>query len=251
MVKCDSSLQRMCFQCSRVQWWWALHPSSQRLALHMVILGLCEAAGPCKPISLSSRRTVIVLSLLPEAVWNSVVSVATENRRFLCTTRFGTQWSCSVSLCGLQLHGWAVVAPRHFHFTITALIVDRGSSSRAEIFRTDLLERWHPMTVPHWKSLSSSVRLFYCQCPCMDGCVLDLIHLSATGVAEIVKSTNFKGCQDTFVYIIYLLDLLMFWGRNVQCHDHVVKRQCYGLTFMIALVSARSFFYDKINATCM
>ena len=56
----------------------------------------------------------------------------------------------------------AIVAPGNFHFTIKA--VDRDSSSRAEIWWTDLLERWHPMTVPSWKSLSSSVRQFYCQC---------------------------------------------------------------------------------------
>ena len=82
--------------------------------------------------------------------------------------RFSTWRSRSVSLCGLPLRGWAVVAPRHFHFTITALTVDRGSSSRAEIWQTDLLERWHPMTVPSWKSLSSSVRTFYCQCLSME-----------------------------------------------------------------------------------
>ena len=34
------------------------------------------------------------------------------------------------------------------HFTITALTVDRGSSSREEILLTDLLERWPPITVP-------------------------------------------------------------------------------------------------------
>jgi hypothetical protein len=43
----------------------------------------------------------------------------------------------------------AVVAPRCFHFTITALTVDQGSSSRAEIWPADLL--------------SSSVRPFYYQ----------------------------------------------------------------------------------------
>uniref|UniRef100_A0A673Y802 Uncharacterized protein n=1 Tax=Salmo trutta TaxID=8032 RepID=A0A673Y802_SALTR len=64
------------------------------------------------------RRTVLVLTLFPEAVWNSVVSVATEDRQFL-----------------------------RFHFTITALTVDRGSSSRAKILLTDFLERWHPMTM--------------------------------------------------------------------------------------------------------
>ena len=58
--------------------------------------------------------------------------------------------------------------PRSFHFTITTLTVDWGSSSRAEILQTDLLERWHPMTVPLWKPLSSSVRSFDCQCLSMD-----------------------------------------------------------------------------------
>jgi hypothetical protein len=65
--------------------------------------------------------TVIVLTLLPDAVWNSAESVATEDRPFFLTTRFSTRRPCSVSLCGLPLRGWAVVAPRCFHFTITAL----------------------------------------------------------------------------------------------------------------------------------
>jgi hypothetical protein len=88
--------------------------------------------------------------------------------RFLRATHFGTRQSRSVSLCGLPVRGWAVVAPRHFHFTITALIVDWGCSYRADILRTDLLERWHPMTVLCWKSLRSSLRLFYCQCLSME-----------------------------------------------------------------------------------
>ena len=37
------------------------------------ILGLCADARPCKPVSWSSRRTVILLMFLPEGVWNSVV----------------------------------------------------------------------------------------------------------------------------------------------------------------------------------
>ena len=67
------------------------------------------------------------------------------NRRqaiFTCYMLFSTLQSRSVSLCGLPLRSWAVVDPRNFHFTITALAVDRGSSIRANI-----LWRWHPMTV--------------------------------------------------------------------------------------------------------
>ena len=106
--------------------------------------------------------------LLPEVVWNSVLSVATEDRLFVCATRFSTRPFCSVSLCGLPLCDEAVVAPRRFHFTITALTVDPGSSIRAEMWLTDLLERWHPLTVPRWKWLSSSVSPFYCQCLSME-----------------------------------------------------------------------------------
>ena len=40
MVKCDSSLQRTNFHCSRAQWWRALHHSSRCLVLCMS-LGLC------------------------------------------------------------------------------------------------------------------------------------------------------------------------------------------------------------------
>jgi hypothetical protein len=79
-----------------------------------------------------------------------------------------THQSRSVSLCGLPLHSWSVVAPRCFHFTITALTVYHSSFRRAEIWQTDLLKRWHPMTVPRWKSLSSSVRPFNCQCLSME-----------------------------------------------------------------------------------
>ena len=79
MVKRDSSLQRTLFHCSRVQCRQGLHHSSRLLALCVVILGLCVAAWPWKPILWISRQTVIVLTLLPEAVWNSVLSVATEN----------------------------------------------------------------------------------------------------------------------------------------------------------------------------
>ena len=34
--------------------------------------------------------------------------------------------------------------------------------------------------------------------------MFDFIHLSATGVAEIAKSTHLEECPHTFVYIVYL-----------------------------------------------
>jgi hypothetical protein len=62
------------------QWRRASHHSSRRFTLHMVVLSLCAAARPWKPISLSFGLIVIVLKLFPEAVWNSRVRVATEDR---------------------------------------------------------------------------------------------------------------------------------------------------------------------------
>ena len=118
-------------------------------------------------------------------------------------TCFSTCRSRSLSLCGIHHRGWAVVAPRCFHFPITALTVDQGSSSKAEIWQTDLLKRWHPMTVPHRKSLSSSVRPFYCQCfvygDCMAVYSISFIHLSATVVAETAETTHMKWFPHTYV----------------------------------------------------
>jgi hypothetical protein len=34
--------------------------------------------------------------------------------------------------------------------------------------------------------------------------VLNFIHLSATGVAEIAKSTTLKGCPHNFLYIVFI-----------------------------------------------
>jgi hypothetical protein len=70
------------------------------------------------------------------------------NRGQTILMRFSTLRSRSVSLCGLPLRDWAVVAPRRNHYTITALRVDRSSSSRAEIWHIDFLERWRSLTVP-------------------------------------------------------------------------------------------------------
>lgn len=59
----------------------ALHHSSRCLASCMVMWGLCAAACPWKCVSWSSRCTVCVLMLLPEAlwVWHFAVSDATDD----------------------------------------------------------------------------------------------------------------------------------------------------------------------------
>ena len=111
MVKRDPSLQRTSFHCSRVQWGWALHHSSQRLAWRMVILGMCAAARPYKPISWSSQRTVLVLTLLPDSL----------KLRSECCNRRQTIFSM---LCASALGSpimWACVA---YHFVAELLLLD-------------------------------------------------------------------------------------------------------------------------------
>lgn len=61
----------------------------------------------------------------------------------------------SVSSCCQPLHGWAAVALRCFHFTITALTVDLGSWSRTEIHSL-VWSGCRSVTLSCWKSLSSS-----------------------------------------------------------------------------------------------
>jgi hypothetical protein len=58
-----------------------------------------------------------VLTLLPEAVWNSAVSVATED---------------DPVLLACVAYNFAAVATRRFHFIITRLTVERGNSSRVK-----------------------------------------------------------------------------------------------------------------------
>ena len=54
-----------------------------------------------------------------------------------------------------------------------------------------------------------------------------VIHLSATGVAEIAESTNLKGCPHTFVYIVYKATL----GQTARLVDMIVwKKQCASST---------------------
>jgi hypothetical protein len=155
--------------------WRALHHSSRYLTLCMVILTFTLYLS-----HLADALTLLCGCLAMETIswsswWNgSYADIASRaglelsieccNRGHTVFKHFSTRWSHSASLCDLPLRCRAVVAPRRFHFTITALRVDRGSFSSAELWRTDLLERWHLMTVPCWKSLVLLKSSFYCQC---------------------------------------------------------------------------------------
>jgi hypothetical protein len=145
--------------------------------------------------------------LLPEAVWNSGVSVATEDRPFLLAALFSTRQSHSVSLCGLSLCGRAVVAPRRFHFTITALTVDQGSSSRADIWRADSYDG-ATLKVTELFSKAILLPMFLWR---LHGCVFDFIHLSATRLAVILLWNLINLCSHLWengTWYTYWRDLL-------------------------------------------
>jgi hypothetical protein len=162
----------------------ALCHSSRRLTLSMGILGLCGCSA--MEIHLMKLQTNSYCDDVASRDSLELGGECCNQGQTIHATFFSSRRSRSVNLCGLPL------------------TVDRGSCSRAEIWLTDLLERWHPMTVPCWKSLSSSVRTLYCHA-CLwrlHGCVLNFILLSATDVAEIVivsfeVITHLKGCPHT------------------------------------------------------
>ena len=143
-----------------------------------------------------------------------------------------------MSLCGLPLRGWAVVAPRRFHFTITALPVDRGSSSKAEVWQTDLLERCYPVTLPWWKSMSSSIRPFYCQCLSMEIAWLRALFYTpvSNGCGQNSQNHSFEGVSTSFsIYSVAMLSICCICNINLSCthnmlYAHFICVFAYDLT---------------------
>jgi hypothetical protein len=118
-----------------------------------------------------------VLMLLSKAVWNSVVSVTTENRPFL---HFST-WRSLLVL-------WTC-----FHVTITAPTVDPG-----QLYLTNLLDG----KVASYDGATLKVTELYSKAHStadvclwrLHSCLLDFIHLW-----WLKLTTNLKGCPHTFV----------------------------------------------------
>ena len=142
--------------------------------------------------------------LLPATFWNSVEWVLQRRTGFYAPCASAPRRSCSVSLCGLPLRGWAVVAPRHFHFMITAPTALAGQTFVGKVASYDgaMLKVTELFCKGH---STANVGLWR-----LHGCGLNFIHLSAAGVAEIAKSTNLNGCPHTFVYIVYA-----FWWHYI------------------------------------
>ena len=140
--------------------------------------------------------------------------------------RFSPLWSRSVSLCVLPLRSWAVVAPRHFHFTITALTVDRGRSSRAELFTNWLIRKmasYNGATLKVTELFSKAILLpVFVYGDCMAVCLI-LYACQQRVWLKLAKSTNSKGCPQTFAYSVCWICIstpeiiMMFWMK--ECED--------------------------------
>jgi hypothetical protein len=161
-------LRRTCFSTHRSPSV-SFRPLQQTLGIEHGDLRLVCSCSAMNSISRSSRRTVLLL----------------------------TRQSSSVSLFGLPLHGWAFVAPRCFHLTITALTVDPGSSSRTYIWQTDLLESYGGAMLKVTELFSKAILLpMFVYGDYMTVCLI---------FYTCPESTNLKGCPHTFVYIVCLI----------------------------------------------
>jgi hypothetical protein len=89
---------------SRVQWRRVLQHSSQ--CLGMVILGLCG----CSAMDTHFMK-ILTNSYCADVASRGRLDLGSDVYR---SARLSTQLSRCVSLCGLPLRVWAVVAPRHF-----------------------------------------------------------------------------------------------------------------------------------------
>ena len=189
MVKCNSSLQRTCFHCTRVQWRWALHHSSQSLALCIGILGLCVAARAWKPIVMKLPMNSFCANFASRGslgLGSEFQTASGSNRGQTIFTRCALQHP----LCVLPLHGWAIVDPRSFHFTITALTVNQDSSSRAGIWQ---VASYDSDILKVTELFSKAILLpMFVYGDCM--AVYSIIYTCQQRVAEIVESTHLKGC---------------------------------------------------------
>jgi hypothetical protein len=118
------------------------------------MFSLWAAARPWNPIPLNSWCTVRVLAEQFVALWNSWVIVLFDVWRVLWTT-FNAQWPLLGIKHSLPGHGFVVVVPSRFHFTITSPAIDMGNLRRVTMSLTDILLMSQPITSSHSKSLSS------------------------------------------------------------------------------------------------
>jgi hypothetical protein len=103
------------------------------------MFGLWADARPWNLIPLNCRSTVMVLAGQIVALRNPWVIVSIDVWRVSRTTFFNTQQSLSVIKGGLPSHGFVVVVPSHFHFTIMSPTAHLGNLRRVAMTLTVFL----------------------------------------------------------------------------------------------------------------
>jgi hypothetical protein len=127
-------------------WYWDLPPFSHKhywgwnwcwaISFKPLQTTLGIAHGDLKLVCRCSAMETHFMNLLMNSYCAYVASrdsLEAGVKLFLCATLFSTWLSHSVSLCGQPLCGWSVVAPRHIHFTITALRAASGSGQKSNV----------------------------------------------------------------------------------------------------------------------
>ena len=137
---------------AKPRWWSVIHHFRELISTASVqwpwALYLCVTARPWKPIHEAPDEQFLCWRCF-QRQFGTQLWVLQQRTDDFYTLGASALRSRAVSLCSLTLCGWAVVAPRRFHFTITALIVNWGSTSRANIWGTDV-ESGHS-TVCLWR----------------------------------------------------------------------------------------------------
>jgi hypothetical protein len=154
------------------------------------MFGLWAAAHPWNPIPLNSRRTVMVLVGQFVALWNSRVIVSLDIWQVSQTASFNARRSLSVIKRGLPGHGFVMVVPSCFPFTVTSPTIDLGNLRKVAMPRTDFLLMWQAITSPRSKSLGSPY--------------LPFILASVVVVTSRLQFTATEGCLDTFDQIVHI-----------------------------------------------
>jgi hypothetical protein len=184
------------------QWRHSLHHFRRRLAFTGEMFGLWAAARPWNPIHLNSRRTVMALAGQFVALRNSRVIVSLDIWRVSRTTFFNSRRPLSVIKRGLPGHGFVLVVPSRFHFTITSRAVDLGNLRRVAVSLTNFLLMWQSITSPRSKSLSSPDLPILLVLLSNEQNTAFCLLVSAVIVTSRLQFTATEECPDTFDQIV-------------------------------------------------
>ena len=111
----DSSLHKICLHYLGVQWLCSLHQFNRCVACWWCSVYM-QLSGFRKLNSWSSRRTVLVLVVFPDALWNSVCILPTYDMRYGSTNLLSTQRIVCLFLIVFLLLPLASILQYHLEF---------------------------------------------------------------------------------------------------------------------------------------